>query len=54
MGTLYLCSVAGIASSDAAWALQRALVTHVESAWSQPDSGIWEVRGPRRTSRTRR
>jgi GH15 family glucan-1,4-alpha-glucosidase len=48
MDTLYLCGEAGLDSDDAAWALQRALVNHVETAWVQPDSGIWEVRGPRR------
>lgn len=48
MDTLYLCSESGLAPSDAEWALQRALVTHLETAWLQPDSGIWEVRGPSR------
>jgi GH15 family glucan-1,4-alpha-glucosidase len=32
----------------ARWNLERALVNFVESAWQQPDEGIWEVRGPRR------
>jgi GH15 family glucan-1,4-alpha-glucosidase len=36
----------GLASTDAGWALQRALVNHVAKVWEQPDSGIWEVRGP--------
>ena len=27
---------------------QRALLDFLESDWSQPDEGIWEVRGPRR------
>ncbi|MCB9374765.1 MAG: glycoside hydrolase family 15 protein [Microthrixaceae bacterium] len=26
----------------------RALMTHLEGVWDQPDEGIWEVRGPRR------
>jgi GH15 family glucan-1,4-alpha-glucosidase len=30
------------------WALQRALVTHLEGVWQDPDEGIWEVRGARR------
>jgi len=31
-----------------AWALQRKLLEHLETAWRQPDEGLWEVRGPRR------
>jgi GH15 family glucan-1,4-alpha-glucosidase len=38
----------GIEASPAAWALQRTLLDFLESAWSKPDEGIWEVRGPRR------
>jgi GH15 family glucan-1,4-alpha-glucosidase len=30
------------------WALQRALMEHLESHWRDPDHGIWEVRGPPR------
>ncbi|MGO3931166.1 glycoside hydrolase family 15 protein [Rhodopseudomonas pseudopalustris] len=28
------------------WALERAILEHLESIWRQPDSGIWERRGP--------
>ncbi|RFA14174.1 glucoamylase [Subtercola boreus] len=35
----------GNASQDA-WALQRALLTVVETNLERPDSGIWEIRGP--------
>ena len=38
----------GLAPSDSAWALQRALLGHLESVWREPDEGIWEVRGGRR------
>jgi GH15 family glucan-1,4-alpha-glucosidase len=38
----------GLAASDSAWALQRALLEHLEQVWQEPDEGIWEVRGPRR------
>ena len=31
-----------------AWALQRKLLEFLETAWRDPDEGIWEVRGPRR------
>ena len=38
----------GLASDTDAWSLQRQLVEYLESAWHEPDEGIWEVRGPRR------
>ena len=28
-----------------AWALEQALVDHLETIWREPDEGIWEVRG---------
>jgi GH15 family glucan-1,4-alpha-glucosidase len=31
-----------------AWDLEQVLMEYLESAWRQPDDGIWEVRGPRR------
>jgi len=34
----------GLPMPDAAWALQHALIRHLESIWDQPDEGIWEVR----------
>jgi GH15 family glucan-1,4-alpha-glucosidase len=33
---------------DDAWRIQRALLRFLETAWSLPDEGIWEIRGPRR------
>jgi GH15 family glucan-1,4-alpha-glucosidase len=33
---------------DDVWDLARILVQHVEKVWTEPDEGIWEVRGPRR------
>ena len=32
-------------SNELGWALQRALLDHLETIWRQPDEGIWEVRG---------
>jgi GH15 family glucan-1,4-alpha-glucosidase len=36
-----------IAESVDAWQLECALASHLEKIWDTPDSGIWEVRGPR-------
>jgi GH15 family glucan-1,4-alpha-glucosidase len=38
----------GIPSDQHAWAVESALLRHLEEAWREPDHGIWEVRGPRR------
>ena len=38
----------GLAKLDAAWNLERSLVTHLEKIWMKPDDGIWEIRGKRR------
>jgi GH15 family glucan-1,4-alpha-glucosidase len=37
----------GIAEDPHAWELQRAILDYLESGWSDPDDGIWEVRGGR-------
>jgi GH15 family glucan-1,4-alpha-glucosidase len=37
----------GLAPAAAAWAVQNELTAHVAKVWSEPDEGIWEVRGPR-------
>jgi GH15 family glucan-1,4-alpha-glucosidase len=38
----------GIDETAASWSLQRAVLGFVEQHWSDPDNGLWEVRGPRR------
>jgi len=48
MDSLHFSRRAGIQGLDAAWALERKLLDYVETAWTEPDEGIWEVRGPRR------
>jgi GH15 family glucan-1,4-alpha-glucosidase len=48
MDALHQARLAGIEPDPWAWALQRALVDFVEQHWTEPDEGIWEVRGPRR------
>ena len=32
---------------DDSWDIQVALMEHLESAWDQPDNGLWEMRGAR-------
>ena len=48
MDALYLARRGGLPSDENAWAVQQALIGFLESAWKEPDEGIWEVRGPRR------
>jgi GH15 family glucan-1,4-alpha-glucosidase len=38
----------GVPHDDNAWRIDTALVQYLESVWTEPDEGIWEVRGPRR------
>jgi GH15 family glucan-1,4-alpha-glucosidase len=45
MDALYHARVGGLADSEAGWALQRALISHLETIWHLPDEGIWEMRG---------
>ena len=45
---LALARNAGISPHDNAWDLQVALMNHLESNWTQPDNGLWEMRGARR------
>jgi GH15 family glucan-1,4-alpha-glucosidase len=39
---------AGLRFDKHTWALVRQLLEFLEKHWSEPDEGIWEVRGPRR------
>jgi GH15 family glucan-1,4-alpha-glucosidase len=48
LDAMYLARRAGMKPDPSGWALEVALVDFVEKAWSEPDDGIWEVRGPRR------
>ena len=45
---LHVAREAGLVVSTEAWDLQRALMDFLEGHWSDPDNGLWEVRGPRR------
>ncbi len=45
--TLYLCRQAGLQRGQEDPGIGVALIEHLETAWKEPDEGIWEVRGPR-------
>jgi GH15 family glucan-1,4-alpha-glucosidase len=47
MDALHQARRGGVAESAEGWKLERALVSHLETIWDQPDEGIWEVRGGR-------
>jgi GH15 family glucan-1,4-alpha-glucosidase len=47
LDALYVARRAGLAASPHGWAVERALVKHLEKIWREPDDGIWEVRGGR-------
>lgn len=48
MDALYLARKAGLGDDENAWRVQRLLMEFLQTAWREPDEGIWEVRGPRR------
>ncbi len=45
MDALHQARLGGMPESTEAWALECALVSHLEESWALPDHGIWEVRG---------
>jgi GH15 family glucan-1,4-alpha-glucosidase len=45
---MYQAHRAGLAPDTDEWALATAVVEAVEKRWSEPDRGLWEVRGPAR------
>lgn len=54
MIALHDARVAGVEETPFSWALQRALVSFMETHWQTPDQGIWEIRGaPRRFTHSR-
>jgi GH15 family glucan-1,4-alpha-glucosidase len=48
MDALYQARCKGMDASESGWDLQRALLSHLERVWIEPDEGIWEMRGGRR------
>ncbi|MFC0531709.1 glycoside hydrolase family 15 protein [Phytohabitans kaempferiae] len=48
MDALHQARASGIEPDPEAWLVQRKLLDFLESHWSEPDEGIWEMRGPHR------
>ncbi|WP_020177312.1 glycoside hydrolase family 15 protein [Methyloferula stellata] len=48
LDAFYVGRAAGLPAEAATWALECALLRHLETIWNQPDDGLWEVRGGRR------
>ncbi len=47
MDAFHVSRTHGVEPIDHAWAVQQALLEFLELKWSEPDEGIWEVRGKR-------
>ncbi len=47
MGALHLARDGGLADWPSGWDMQRRSLEHLEAIWTQPDDGIWEMRGGR-------
>ncbi|HTU94146.1 MAG TPA: glycoside hydrolase family 15 protein [Gemmataceae bacterium] len=48
LDAMYQSRRIGLEPEQAAWDMEKAIVGFLETAWTKPDEGIWEVRGPRR------
>ncbi|MCO6414868.1 glycoside hydrolase family 15 protein [Siccirubricoccus sp. KC 17139] len=44
----YTARHVGLRRDGQAWAMTREMLNHLMQIWREPDSGLWEVRGPRR------
>jgi GH15 family glucan-1,4-alpha-glucosidase len=45
LDALYQARTHGLEFTKSAWALQKVLLDYLERLWSEPDSGLWEIRG---------
>jgi GH15 family glucan-1,4-alpha-glucosidase len=48
LSCMYAANRLGMPPSDEGWRALKELMSFMETAWQQPDDGIWEVRGGRR------
>ena len=48
MDALHVARKYNVEPDAEAWRMQTVLMRFIAEKWSEPDSGIWEVRGPRR------
>ena len=48
MDAMSLARRGGLAPDENAWRVEQALTNYLEQTWSEPDNGIWEMRGPKR------
>ena len=48
MDALHVARRGGLGPSDSGWGVQLAFLEHLETIWTLPDEGIWEVRGEKR------
>ena len=51
MDVLHQSRAAKLNFGEESWALELALLDHLGKIWNEPDSGIWERRGPAQTLR---
>ena len=48
MDVLHAAREANLSPLEDAWRFQKVLLAHVARAWTSPDQGVWESRGPAR------